>query len=247
MTVQKFEFDGTSIAIDVEGCFEPNLTTKLMLKSAIFCLEAGKPDFKRVLELGCGSGVISAFLACHNYFDGVAELCISDISEIAVTKALSNVMKFVKDREPLKVHSNTGSGFEPWHDEKFDLIINDISAISDRVASLSNWFDFAPCNAGEDGLINTLQIMDDFSEISDVGSVLLFPLLSLSNVSKFNHTVLEKGYKIEKFTSQKWPLPPEMCSEHSEELNDLNNCGVIQLGHKFGQLIAETSIYKMTM
>lgn len=247
MTDQKFEFEGTSITIDVEGCFEPNLTTKLMLKSAISCMETGKPDFKRVLELGCGSGVISAYLACHNYFDGVAKLCISDISEIAVTKALSNVIKFVKNKETLKVHSNTGRGFEPWHDEKFDLIINDISAISDCVAPLSNWFDSAPCNAGEDGLINTLEIMDDFYKISNVGSVLLFPLLSLSNVSKFNDTVREKGYKIKKLTSQKWPLPPEMCSEHSEKLNDLNSRGTIQLDQKFGQLIAETSVYKMTL
>ena len=218
-----------------------------MLQTAIQCLEGTGPSIKRVLELGCGSGVISAFLEAHNYFDAIEELCISDISDEAVAKARSNVGRNISEHKNLKFEAKTGDGLTPWGDKKFDLIINDISAISDKVAPLSNWFDFAPCDAGEDGLTNTLKIMDDFSEKMNPGSVLIFPLLSLSNVTKFHSLASEKKYQLEKVASQKWPLPPEMYSVHETELNDLSERGIIQLTMKFGQLIAETSVYKMIL
>ena len=39
--------------------------------------------------------------------------------------------------------------FQPWTNDKFDLIIDDISAISSKVASLSQWFNNVSCESGE--------------------------------------------------------------------------------------------------
>ena len=46
------------------------------------------------------------------------------------------------------------------------MIINDVSAISDEVAKMSEWFKFAPCDAGIDGVKNTLnKVQEGIKEV----------------------------------------------------------------------------------
>ena len=52
-----------------------------------------------------------------------------------------------------------GSLFEPWKDQYFDIVINDISAISSAVSNISPWFKNIPCKAGRDGTDLTIKFL----------------------------------------------------------------------------------------
>ena len=43
---------------------------------------------------------------------------------------------------------------------KFDIIVDDISGISEEVAKLSKWFENVPCNAGIDGTANIEEVLN---------------------------------------------------------------------------------------
>jgi len=70
---------------------------------------------KKVLDLGCGYGVIGIVLKAE-YPD--LEVCMSDVNERAVEFAKMNARKNNVD-----VTIKLGAFFEPWKDEKFDLVL----------------------------------------------------------------------------------------------------------------------------
>jgi 16S rRNA G1207 methylase RsmC len=70
---------------------------------------------KKVLDLGCGYGVIGIVLKAE-YPD--LEVCMSDVNERAVEFAKMNARKNNVD-----VTIKLGTFFEPWKNEKFDLVL----------------------------------------------------------------------------------------------------------------------------
>ena len=45
---------------------------------------------------------------------------------------------------------------------RFDIIINDISGISESVAKISPWFKNIPCSSGSDGTVLTLRFLKNY-------------------------------------------------------------------------------------
>ena len=89
----KFELNGKKISLNTTKCFNPNLTTQLLLRAVIQLTDGCKKGFKSVLELGCGAGAISIYLAKYGYFKNVSHLSLSDISQEAVSVAQKNFKK----------------------------------------------------------------------------------------------------------------------------------------------------------
>ena len=83
----------------------------------------------------------------NNLFGKKIDLYLSDYSKHAIKVINSN----------LKINKVTGTAKESnilknWENEKFDLIINDISAINSLIAK-KNWYNkFIPHDCGKDGL-----------------------------------------------------------------------------------------------
>ena len=126
-----------------KGVFSPNLTTKLLLSEIKNYSEKKKIYFKHTLDLGCGCGVIGIVL---NKLGVSKNVYLSDISKKAIINANHNL-----ELNKVKGHLRVGKMFEPWKNYKFDLIINDISAISSKLARISPWFKKIPCSSGNDG------------------------------------------------------------------------------------------------
>ena len=73
------------------------------------------------------------------------------------SKKISNFIKDVRNhgmtkRNKIKILAKAGTMYEPWEGDKFDLIIESISAIAKKVAKVSPWYkNGIPCDCGEEG------------------------------------------------------------------------------------------------
>ena len=129
-----------------------------------------------------------------------------------------------------------------WKSEKFDIIINDISGISSKVNSLSEWFKFAPNTSGKDGLKYTINILKNYKNYLNKNGSLIFPVLGLSNrkklvsylkKEKINYVILEK---------KTWPLP-SIFKKHKKKLFKLKKQNIINYEEKFGLMYTSTEIF----
>ena len=103
--------------------FEPNLTSFNIID--VFKNYKIKKKIK-ILDLGSGSGIIGIYI--KKKFKNKVEVYFSDYS----TKAVKLIKQNIKLNK-VKGEVRRSNIFEEWSDKKFDIIINDISAIDERV------------------------------------------------------------------------------------------------------------------
>jgi release factor glutamine methyltransferase len=219
---------GRGVKLDM-AVFSPNLTTKLIIKSA---KTAFTESIKSVCELGCGQGDITFSLSesfpKSHYF-------ASDISSEAI-EAARNKLALTCDRSNIKI----GDGLDPWRGYKFDLIINDVAGISQIIAEKSEWYENIPSACGPDGLNHSRKILQDVCSFLNPGGLYLVPLISLSDTDL--HLKLLKNcfgnVVVENRTW--WPLPKGLCDESL--LNLAAAQGRIQYELKFAKYLAFTEI-----
>jgi 16S rRNA G1207 methylase RsmC len=213
------------------GVFTPNATTHLLIRAAKDAIL--RPG--RLLDLGCGTGVVGLALQVHNLV--TPPLCASDLSESAVHCCRQNLK-----RHECPADVRSGSLFEPWWGERFDVIVDDISGISQDVAAVSPWFQGVPCDTGEDGTGLVAGILRDAPRHLDEGGQLLFPLLSLSNVDRLLQAARETFRDVSRVARQDWPLPAEL-KTHMPLLRKLHAAGSVKFEERFGMVLCYTEVY----
>lgn len=212
--------------------FSNNLTSTLLLKS---CIENLNGEFKRILEIGCGSGFITRELILSGKCSGTDNY-LSDISAEAVDFA----KKTLKDLVPSE-NFRVGSCLGPWKSERFDLIVSDVAGISNSIAKISSWYQGVEYEAGEDGLVNTLDVLYAAKNYLKPSGTLIFPILSLSNRARLR-VELNKVFPLWLETLEtKWPLPSNIAEEF-DLLKALSSEGSIDVDFKYGKVLASTSI-----
>lgn len=241
----KFSHQSKELEISVDGCFEPNLTTKIMLSAAIKELTQRSSEIEGIVELGCGSGVISAYLLAFGYYKEVSQIGMSDLSPKAVEVSKENIRKCGELLASRHFDFRSGSGLTIWNDINYNLIINDISAISDAILPMNSWFANAPNNAGIDGIDNSVKVLQEFVDTNRTDIAMLMPVLSLSNTSLLIETLRNLGLQYSEASKQSWPLPKEMVEDHGARLLELRELGHINFVEKFGQYVVETACYKV--
>lgn len=212
--------------------FQPNLTSKLLLKAALNHLNV---QYRDVLELGCGSGWITKQLVdkfgnqSHNWF-------LSDISDEAIVESNANLVP------PLETGDlRVGDGFSPWVGHKFDFIINDIAGIADEIAIASDWYNGVPFKAGADGLLNTRNVLLDLRSYLNPNGVFIAPVISLSNVEEYRKLLSQAFVEVVFENRTPWPLP-ESLSVQSDLLQKLKKEENIILEEKYGKVLAYTEV-----
>jgi SAM-dependent methyltransferase len=155
----------------------------------------------KVLDLGCGSGVVG----CYLYKKKIIKYIYgSDISEAAVNCSIYNAKKLTKNYD-----IRISNSLKNWKNEKFDLIINDISGISSKINNISKWFKFAPNDSGNDGTKFTINILRIIKINILIIASLLFPVLGLSNRDKIINFLKKNKINYKILIKKEWPLPKE--------------------------------------
>ena len=213
--------------------FRPNLTSELIVRA----IEKNKKVIKKsnyILDLGCGSGAIGISIKKKIFKN--SNVFFSDISKYAIKitekNCKLNKINFIGRKSDL---------MSQWKSHHFDLIINDVSAISSYFSKKKIWYNnYIPSETGLDG---TKQIIKFLKKVKKLNSKnIIIPIISLSNVTKIKKLIKNEKFKITSLIKQEWPMPKRLVLQQKKELFRLKDKEKIFFRELNGFLVANTEI-----
>jgi len=232
----KLKNDKTEIKlINSNKVFYPTETTRYLLNSTIKKINKNKK--LEILDLGCGNGVIGIFLL--KKFKKIKRMTFSDIS-VNATKLTKKNLKLNKIN-PKKYQIIKSNQFQNLTNKKFDIIINDVSGISSKIAKMTNWFKNVPCNSGIDGTKLTVPILTNSVGHLNNNGFFIFPIISFSNEKKIIKLIKKLKLNCDILSINRWPVP-KILYKHLERLKLLKKDKIINFELKYNLIIANTKI-----
>ena len=226
MTLITSNYEKYKKRFNFRGIFAPTLTSELIIKfSDNYLLK-----HQRILDLGCGGGIISASLYKKKLNQS---FYLSDLDFLSVKRATKN-LGLIKGNFTIK----QGNLFEPWKKQKFDLIINDVSGVSSHVAKISPWFKNVPIDSSTRGTSLLKKVVKKCEKYMNSNSTIITPIISLSDVKNAKNFLKQK-LKIISIKEFDWPLPQIMAS-NVKLLEKLKKNKIIYFKKKFGIIICTT-------
>ena len=222
-------FDKKISLLSSKKVFEPNLTTWSLIEA---CNKIKFEKKKKVLDLGSGSGVIGIYL--KKKYGKKIDLYLSDYSKHAINIINSN----------LKINKVTGITkqsdiLKEWKNEKFDLIINDISAISYEVAKKYWYNKFIPHDCGKDGIKLAKIFLNSVEKNLNKNGIILMPVISISDHKLLIKTI-KRNFKSKLLLTKEWPAPKDLIKEKVAIFLERN-----YIFKKFNLYLCFTKIYKL--
>ena len=229
--IKTIKIDNSHIKLFIpSSVFFPTATTDFLLRDSKKFINQNID----ILDLGCGSGIIA--ILANKLQKNKKKIFASDVSDKAVACAKKNFQL-----HDCNFELKSGSLFSPWKNKKFDLIINDVSGISEELAKKSTWFKNVPCKTGIDGTDLTLKIIKSSTLHLNKGGGIIFPIISLSNTRKIMQT-LKKRFKTIKIISNNYWFLPEELNKNQSKLIKMKQKKLINFEKKFGKIICNTQI-----
>lgn len=212
--------------------FKPNLTSELIVRG----IENNKKllNKKKILDMGCGSGVIG--IAIKKKIFKNSDVYFSDLSD--------NAIKLTKKNCRLnKIYSKVKKSnlLKHWNNETFDLIINDVSAISSFFLKKKIWYNkYIPSDTGIDGTKQVIKFLKEIKKSNFDG--IIIPLISLCDINKIKRSFKNENFKITSLIKKEWPLPTSFVSKEKNQLLKLRNKRKIFFKESYGFFVANTEI-----
>jgi SAM-dependent methyltransferase len=214
--------------------FRPTSTTVLLLRAARKAIAMQRPH--SVLDLGCGTGIVAVVLAKLLPADAV--VCASDLSPAAVALARHNA-----ERNGTAVQCRSGSLFDSWCGQRFDLIVDDVAGVAEPLDRLSGWYPpGVPGGAGSDGTRWVLEILDQATDFLAPGGVLVFPVLTLSREQPVTERARSRFARVELVEEQWYPVNEQLL-EHLPILEKMATAGSVRVEKRGSRLCWATQIY----
>mgnify|MGYP003972094379 CR=1 FL=1 len=234
-----FSYENISIKV-YDGVFYPTETSKMFIDFFKSEQDNYSDPNQSLLDLGCGSGVVSVSLKALGFQNSIFA---SDISESAKLNVIEN-----SKINHVNVVARSGSLFEPWIGNKFDIIVDDISGVAMELAAVSEWFgDSISCESGDDGTVLTRAFLTESKNYLNDDGVIFFPVLTLSNANRIVEHAKLIFDSVEEVSRKVFYLPKEMSENNNDLIRNLNAKGHIQIEEKFGMYLWETIIYKASL
>ena len=170
--VRSYQFGGYEMEIEIsDTVFQPTLTSRLLAQVVAI------PEGARVLDLGCGAGVLAVVAALK----GASQVHAVDVMEEARPLVEANARRNqVSDR----VQAFSGDLFQPIGTQRYDVVVSDVSGVVDEVSRLSPWYPDSIPTGGYDGADQIVRMLDSVRNHLRPGGVLYFPTGSISNVPR---------------------------------------------------------------
>ena len=158
---------------------------------------------------------------------------MSDYSEHA-----TNLTKINSKINKVKIVVVKSNIFEKWKGRKFDIIIDDISAIDQTIAKKSPWYNkFIPSNCGRDGIFLTEKVIKESKKYLKKDGKIFIPCVSLSDYKKVI-TLMKRNFRKVKLESYKeWPISKQLYQKIKKSLKKN------YILKKYGINLCFTSIY----
>lgn len=195
--IDNLKFKNIVNKLDFKNIFYPTDTSRLLINTSDKYL---KPK-QKILDLGCGGGIISFCLYKKNYKQ---LFFLSDIDQKAVELAKKNLAK-----KKIKAEFFYGDLLKPLVGKKFDIILNDVSGVSSEIAKISPWFKNAIADKRKNGISNLKKIIKNCKLFLNKDSVIILPIISLSNTNEAIK-YLNKNMKIVELKKYYWPMPENL-------------------------------------
>ena len=231
-----FKLD-SGFSIDLEKddkVFTPTGTSKVLVEAIIENVK----EKRKILDLGCGCGAIGLSLFKNNIVK--EPIYASDISNEAVSNFTTNSEKYNCKSIVKQSHL-----LNEWEEGQFEMIVCDVSAISEEVAKFSNWFDVTSCKTGADGSVLMKEIFENVEKYIKKPGHFYFPIISLSNVDLIKEYSFSKFKNIKKIKRFNWPLPEEML-KHFKTLKELKEKKFVDFKEVLGMVICYTDVYEVS-
>ncbi|MCC7146314.1 MAG: methyltransferase [Phycisphaeraceae bacterium] len=231
---ERYSIGGYDLDLSVSsGVFNPTTTTQRLAD------EVKIPAGATVLDLGCGVGPLAIVSALR----GANPVFAVDIVPEAIELAKENIKRAgVAD----KVTALCGDLFEPVKDKKFDLIVNDVSGIADRVARLSPWYPDAVPTGGNDGTDVVLRMLETSPKHLKPNGALYFATSTLSDAAKIvRHAQKVFKDRVEQLSSYRFPFCPEFM-QAINELRTLRDEGKVTFEERRSRYIWTLDLYRAT-
>lgn len=233
--VQTFQIGDLELELQTSNqVFCPNLTTSRIAQT----LE--NLEGKTVLDLGCGCGPLAIYMAKH----GAAKVTAVDVVPLAAEIAKGNVARHGLSE---KVSVHCGDLFAPISDQKFDIIVNDVSGIAELPGRAAGWYPSAVPTGGEDGANVVIRMFQTVKNHLNPGGVLYFATSSLSNVQRILDAANEYlGQKIEELGAFRIPFSKEL-TDIIEPLTKLCDQGLVSFEAKRSRYLWTLCVFRVQM